>query len=190
MSILLTGLKGNSMDGGKKRTAVVILILLILLTFLSLFYFHSPLSKKKNYVIGILNPNPKLKHVVEGFISGMSGYGYIEDKEDADAIFILNSPFIISNIDLILKSAIKHGLPTASGAGQYKNGVLITYGQDHFNSGKMASRLAHAVLQGASPGDMPVETTEFFLGINLQTAGAIGLEIPDNVLQQADFIIR
>jgi putative ABC transport system substrate-binding protein len=45
-------------------------------------------------------------------------------------------------------------------------------------------------LRGTKPADMPVETAEFFLNINLQTAAALGLEIPDEVLGQANTIIR
>ncbi len=108
-----------------------------------------------------------------------------------DAIFIPNSPFLISNLDTIIKFAIEHKLPTGSGTGQYKNGIMITYGQDHFYSGKMAGRLAKSVLHDNIPASsLPVETTEFYLGINLQTAKAIGITIPDTILQEADFIVR
>ncbi len=53
-----------------------------------------------------------------------------------------------------------------------------------------ASHIADQVLKGADPGELPVETAEFYLGINLQTAKAIGLDIPSYVLQQAEIIIR
>jgi putative ABC transport system substrate-binding protein len=111
--------------------------------------------------------------------------------KNVDAIFIPNSPFLISNLDTIIKFAIERKLPTGSGTGQYKNGIMITFGQDHFYSGQMASRLAKSVLHDKIPAaSLPVETTEFFLGINLQTAKAIGITIPDSILQQADFIVR
>jgi putative ABC transport system substrate-binding protein len=52
------------------------------------------------------------------------------------------------------------------------------------------ARLADQILQGTSPADLPVETAQFFLTVNLQTAVAINLEMPDIVLQSADRIIR
>ncbi|MBI4682148.1 MAG: ABC transporter substrate-binding protein [Nitrospirae bacterium] len=111
--------------------------------------------------------------------------------KNADAIFVPNSPFLISNLETIIKVAIERKLPTGSGTGQYKNGIMITYGQDHFHSGKMASRLAKSVLHDKIPAAaLPIETTEFFLGINLQTAKSIGITIPGSILQQADFIVR
>ncbi len=57
-------------------------------------------------------------------------------------------------------------------------------------SGKQAAGLASQILSGISPSDLPVETAEFFLAINLDTANKIGLEIPNEILQQADTIIR
>jgi putative ABC transport system substrate-binding protein len=52
------------------------------------------------------------------------------------------------------------------------------------------ARLADHILQGGQPADTPIETAEFFLTINLQTAERIGLEIPDIYIRQADRIIR
>ncbi|RJR19240.1 MAG: hypothetical protein C4581_05075 [Nitrospiraceae bacterium] len=109
----------------------------------------------------------------------------------ADAIFIPNSPFLITNLETIIKFAAEHKLPTGSGTGQYKNGIMITYGQDHFYTGKIASRLASSVLHDRIPAaSLPVETTEYFLGINLQTATTVGITVPDSILQQASFIVR
>jgi len=110
--------------------------------------------------------------------------------DDIDAIFVLNSILIVSNLDLTVKKAIEKQLPVGSGTGQYLNGVTISYGQDLFSSGRQASRLAHKILLGTSPGDIPVEITDYFLGINLKTAMASGLLIPENILQQADRIVR
>jgi len=109
---------------------------------------------------------------------------------DIDALFVLNSLLIVSNLQMIVKKAIELQLPVGSGTGQYINGVTISYGQNHFFSGRQASRIAHKILQGASPGEIPVEMSDYFLGINLKTARASGLLIPEDVLQQADSIIR
>jgi putative ABC transport system substrate-binding protein len=62
-----------------------------------------------------------------------------------------------------------------------------------FNSvsiGKQAARIAYQVLNGVRPTDLPVETSDFFLSINLKTAQTIGLDIPDEILRQADHIVR
>jgi putative ABC transport system substrate-binding protein len=56
--------------------------------------------------------------------------------------------------------------------------------------GKQAARLADQIFKGARPADLPVEMAEFFLAINLKVAKTIGLTIPDEILRQADIIIR
>jgi putative ABC transport system substrate-binding protein len=59
-----------------------------------------------------------------------------------------------------------------------------------YEAGEQAARLADQIFKGADPGSLPVETTEFFLSVNLITAEAIGVEIEDDVLEAADDIIR
>jgi putative ABC transport system substrate-binding protein len=109
---------------------------------------------------------------------------------EADSIWLLNSPFLVSNIDLFVSAAVKRKLKLSSGTSQYRAGVMISYGQDPFRTGEQAGRLAHRILEGVPPAELPVETADFSLGINLKTARAIGVKIPDEVLQQADNIIR
>ena len=55
----------------------------------------------------------------------------------------------------------------------------MTYASDLFEIGKQSARLAHQILQGVKPADLPIETSDFYLTINLKTAEAIGLDIPD-----------
>jgi putative ABC transport system substrate-binding protein len=56
--------------------------------------------------------------------------------------------------------------------------------------GEQAARMADQILKGTKPADLPVETAEFFLNINLKTAKAIGRDIPDAILTQANTVIR
>ena len=109
---------------------------------------------------------------------------------EADSIWLLHSPFLVSNIDLFVNAAMKLKLSLSSGTSQYKAGVMISYGQDPYRTGVQASRLAHRILEGVPPAELPVETADFLLGINLKTARAIGVKIPDDVLRQADNIVR
>jgi len=112
--------------------------------------------------------------------------------DDADAVFLLHSWLVGSNMDIVIDNAIRRKLPVLSaGHVDFKNGVVLSYGPLDDRSGMQAARLAHGILLDKNrPSDLPVETADFFLGINLKTAQAMGLEIPDYLLQQADFIIR
>jgi putative ABC transport system substrate-binding protein len=51
-------------------------------------------------------------------------------------------------------------------------------------------RMADQVFKGINAGDLPVETAEVYLAINLETAKATGLDIPNEILREADVIIR
>ncbi len=124
----------------------------------------------------------KNKDELEESLSSITG--------NSDAIFVVNSILIVSNLHTIVDTATKLKLPTAAGIGKFKSGLLITYGQDYSASGEKAGRMVRRILNGESPSDLPIETTDFFLGVNLQTAKAIGITIPEDILQQADFIIR
>jgi putative ABC transport system substrate-binding protein len=110
--------------------------------------------------------------------------------EDVDAIFVLHSLLIVSNLDTVLKTALKRRLPTASGSGLYKYGVTVSYGEDHRHTGKQAGELARKVLQGYPAAGLPFKSADFILGINLDNAKKIGLKIPEHILNQADIILR
>lgn len=110
--------------------------------------------------------------------------------EDADGMLMLHSIFIHSNVDKLIQAAIEKKLLIGSAAAQSDLGVTITYGMIPENTGRQASRMASLILSGMSPSDIPSEVADFFLGINLKTAAASGVEIPATVLQQADIIIR
>jgi putative ABC transport system substrate-binding protein len=111
---------------------------------------------------------------------------------DVDAVFMVHSWLVGSNMDIVIDNAIKHKVPVFSaGHVDYKNGVVLSYGPTDEFTGLQAARLADSILhKGAFPADLPVETADFLLGINLKTAQAMGLEIPNDILQRADFIVR
>jgi putative ABC transport system substrate-binding protein len=110
--------------------------------------------------------------------------------EDVQAIFMLPSGFMSARTALFVETSIAHKLPTCSVAPKYEEGVLMSYGHNYVRMGEQAARLADQILQGTDPANLPVEAPEFYLGINLQTAQAIGLDIPDDILAQADDIVR
>ncbi len=109
---------------------------------------------------------------------------------DTDAIFLTHSHLILSKTAKIVAAATNKKIPVVSSAAQYNEGVLISYSIEYNRMGKQASRLAVKLLNGIDPSVLPIETGEYFFGINLITANRIGVEIPYNILAQADFIIR
>jgi putative ABC transport system substrate-binding protein len=113
----------------------------------------------------------------------------IETLPGDDVFFALASP-TLGGIDYA-KIATERGIAVGSYmSGITESGGLVSYATSRFSMGKQAARLADQVFQGADPADLPVETAEFFLTINLKTAQVIGLDVPDEILEQADIIIR
>jgi putative ABC transport system substrate-binding protein len=108
--------------------------------------------------------------------------------KDAGILFIPTPEFAL-HTGTMRQRAIARGIPTGAYA-LFGEDVLFTYGPKRYIQGQQAARLAAQILQGTKPADLLVETAELFLQINLQTAAAIGLDIPDKFLRQADTIVR
>lgn len=115
----------------------------------------------------------------------------VDIPEEVDALYIPHSILIEKYLDDIIDAAIREKLPTASaGHEQFHDGVLIDYGPDETTTGRQLASFAHKVLTGIKPDMIPVQTAEYFLGINLKAAEKIDLEIPDSVIEEADVILR
>jgi putative ABC transport system substrate-binding protein len=93
------------------------------------------------------------------------------------------------NIDLIGAQALKHRLPIMSP--YFGNGILLTYAPDFVAQHRRAAVYIEKILKGAKPGDLPIEQpTEIKLIVNLKTAKAIGITIPQSLLLRADEVIQ
>ena len=88
--------------------------------------------------------------------------------------------------------ALRHRLPSASVLRQFAQaGGLVSYGADVPDIFRRCAALVHKILQGAKPANLPVELpTKFDLVINLNTAKALGLDIPWFLQQRADEVIE
>jgi putative ABC transport system substrate-binding protein len=106
------------------------------------------------------------------------------------AILFIPLPSLEARVSAMKKLAVARGIPAGAYALLDAEDVLFTYGTDLVDKGKQAARLVDQILKGKKPADLLVETAEFFLRINLQTATAIGLDLPDELLRQADTVIR
>jgi putative ABC transport system substrate-binding protein len=107
------------------------------------------------------------------------------------AIWLLPSNFLDSNHQLFMEASKTHKLPVSSSTAVFSGmNLFLSYGPDLEKMGKQASRLVGMVLNGKNPGDIPIEPAEFFLKINLRVAGELGIDVPEEILKQADEIIR
>lgn len=108
------------------------------------------------------------------------------------AIIFAPDPKSEDDIADFLEIAVKRKIPVGSFLPDLieKTGILTIISSDPFASGKRVANLADQILKGAAPADLPVESTDSSISINLKTAEAIGLQIPNVILLQADRIVR
>jgi len=110
----------------------------------------------------------------------------------AEAIDVLASAFFNANRKQIVDLAARNRLPAIYESREYAEaGGLLTYGQDLTDLFRRAAVYVDKILKGAKPADLPVEQpTKFELVINLKTAKALGLTIPQTLLVRADQVIE
>jgi putative ABC transport system substrate-binding protein len=109
-------------------------------------------------------------------------------RERADAAVVQGSLAFKSVTDM----AIKYRVPTASTTRSFADiGGLMAFGADGPAAVRHGATFVHRILQGKQPKDIPIEQpTKFELAINLKTAKAIGLRIPQAFLLRADAILE
>ncbi len=109
-------------------------------------------------------------------------------RERADAVVVQGSLAFKSVTDM----AIKYRLPTASTTRSYVDiGGLMAFGADGPAAVRHGAKFVHRILQGRQPKDLPIEQpTKFELAINLKTAKAIGLRIPQTFLIRVDVVLE
>ena len=109
---------------------------------------------------------------------------------EVDALFIPRDSRAEARIERFVAFARVRRLPlSVPSRMQVQAGALFSYGFVHEEIGRQAARLAGQVLRGIPVGDLPVEMAENSLTLNLGAARAIGLDIPESLLAQADLIL-
>ena len=113
-------------------------------------------------------------------------------RERASAVLVLQHPIFFAHRALLAEFAVKHRLPTMLANREVvEAGGLMSYGANLEAMFRRAATYVAKILKGAKPGDLPVEQpTKFELVINLKTAKALGLTIPQSVLIRADEVIQ
>ena len=114
------------------------------------------------------------------------------EKQHPDGLYVSTGALLNSNRKRIVSFALKNRLPSVYGRTEYvTEGGLMYYGADVADSYRRVAYYVDKILKGAKPADLPVEQpTKFEFVINLKTAKALNLTIPQSVLYRADRVIR
>jgi len=112
--------------------------------------------------------------------------------ERADALLLFAHAFAFVHRDRIVELAARQRLPTMFGWREFVDvGGLTSYGPNVNTMLRRAAGYVDRILKGAKPADLPIEQpTKFELVINLKTAKALGLTIPQSILVRADEVIQ
>ena len=113
-------------------------------------------------------------------------------RAHAEALYIIPDAFFFTHRMTLLKLASKAQLPVTYGDRHFADaGALMSYGPNVDDLFRRSAGYVDKILKGAQPGDLPIEQpTKFELVVNLKTAKALGLTIPQPVLLRADEVIR
>jgi putative ABC transport system substrate-binding protein len=140
----------------------------------------SPSFKVEIYPIDASEPS-EIESAITAFAGGSNG-----------GMIVLPSTATAFHRELIISLAAKHRLPAVYGGRVFvDNGALISYAPVQIDLYRLAAGYVDRILKGEKPGDLPVlQPTKFELVINLNTAKALGLTIPETVLATADEVIQ
>ncbi len=113
-------------------------------------------------------------------------------REPNGGLIVTSSGLAIAHRDLISALAAQHRLPTVYFQRSFvTSGGLISYGDKPIDSYRRAAGYVDRILRGEKPADLPVQApTRYELVINLNTAKALGLEVPPTLLARADEVIE
>ena len=149
------------------------------------FFMPSILAAASSFSIEVKSTPIHTKEEIEGIIADQS-------RDGAGGLVVTPAAFHTVNRDLIIALAAQYRLPTIYHEKSYVgSGGLIAYTPDYGEHFRPAAGYVDRIFKGAKPGDLPVQApTKYELFINLKTATALGLNVPQTLLVSAAEVIE
>jgi len=112
-------------------------------------------------------------------------------RERPDAVVVGSYSFATGKRDVILAFATRYRLPLMTSDRIFTDaGGLMSYSPKLIDSNRVVADYVDRILRGAKPGDLPIQQATLELVVNLKTAKAFGLRLPESFLLRADEVIR
>jgi putative ABC transport system substrate-binding protein len=113
-------------------------------------------------------------------------------REPGGGLAVMPDGFTVAHRASILSAAARTNVPAVYWQSFFVgDGGLLSYGPDQVDTYRRAASYVDRILRGAKPGDLPVQfSTKFEMVVNLKTAKALGLTIPQSILLRADEVIE
>lgn len=113
-------------------------------------------------------------------------------RQSVDALYVIQDPIFIAHRQTIFRMAIDHRLPTMTGRLDWVGaGALMAYAVDIIAVARRSAHFIKEILRGADPATLPIEQpTEVSLAVNMATARALGLRLPNALLSRASMVVE
>ena len=113
-------------------------------------------------------------------------------REPGGGLVVIPNVFTFLHRASIISAAARSNVPAIyGGSAQVRDGGLLSYEPDNVGTYRRAATYVDRILRGAKPGDLPVQfPTKFVMVVNLKTAKALGLTVPQSILLRADEVIE
>jgi putative ABC transport system substrate-binding protein len=113
-------------------------------------------------------------------------------REPGGGLVVMPDGFMTAHRAPIILAAARNNVPAVYSQSEFgREGGLLSYGVDRVDTFRRAASYVDRILRGAKPGDLPVQfPTKFEMVVNLKTAKALGLTIPETLLATADEVIQ
>jgi putative tryptophan/tyrosine transport system substrate-binding protein len=113
-------------------------------------------------------------------------------REPGGGLVVMPDIFTATHRTVIILAAARDNIPAVYGLSDFaRDGGLLSYGFDPVDTWRRAASYVDRILSGAKPGDLPVQfPTKFEMVVNIKTAKAFGLTVPQSILLRADEVIE